>query len=159
MDSDLKLGKGWPSPLSDTEMDDLLLYLRERFGIPQSRLVEYKWLKKANTVYIIKDTPLLSKGMRYKVEQVGVRIMSFFRRDGAIFFVPNKCFVTVFGNDITKSRVLVSKEFFSQLKKGPISYIVSDLTPGLVLLSIEGIGDVGLCYYKNQVFRLNTSWI
>lgn len=159
MDWDVRLGKGWPSPLSDTEMGDLLLYLRERFGIPQSRLTEYKWLEKAKSIYIIKDTPLLSKGMRYKVEQVGVRIMSFFRRDGAIFFVPNKSFVTVFGNDITKSRVLISKEFFSQLKRGPMSYIASDLSPGLVLLSIEGIGDVGLCYYKNHVLRLNTSWI
>gem|GEM_PF-1522796 len=140
--------------LTKEEEERLFDFLHQRFGIPIGVLSNFLWFKKGEHIYTLKKSDYVESAFRYKVFNVGIRVLGF-QKD---YFIFHRWFLGAFKKFITKSRLWINSDQLEQLRKAPIGFFV-DISPGPVVLAVNGLGDVGMGYYKNGQLRAQGLWI
>lgn len=148
----------WPLLLGEEELDALLSFLDQRFGIPREVTLGLTWYLRADHVHVLSTSDHLKRAVRYKVANVGIRVFGVHKKEGRILFMPNKWFLSVFKGFIRKGIVYLTEKELQEIK-GRYLLKELDLAPGPVVLGLEGFDLIGIGFYKEGLLRAQGLWI
>jgi hypothetical protein len=152
----------WPEELSTEEKARLYHFLGQRFGIPAEALDSHSWFKRAGHVYILRRSAHLEPSMRYKVANVGMKVLGIQASEKGVYYSLGKWFVMGLGKYVRKGRVVLKEEQIEVLKREGLNIqpdSIPDGAPGPIIVAVEGIGDVGIANYKEGILKVRSIWI
>lgn len=125
----------FPKKVSSEERKEILLYLKERFGIDENYFDSYEFLKGSHNYWLFPKTPYLEYFTNLQVQTVGL----LFLRKISKYFKPTSAFLQRFGYLATKNVVELTPEEIKILKeKNKVKKSLS-LEPGYVILKKENL--------------------
>ncbi|MBW1976615.1 MAG: hypothetical protein JRI79_01405 [Deltaproteobacteria bacterium] len=127
-------GSTWPESADDRERRELLVYLKDRFGIPEALFEDYIIYRKNKSWWLMRKSASLEQARSLKVLRVGMRA---FRQIGS-FKKPTTRFIQVFGKKASKGKVELEQEGLEALLQGKSIPGSSGLENGYIILSLKG---------------------
>ena len=125
----------WPEWLENSERNQLLGFLEERFGIPQSVFADHYLLRRGPTVWLLTKDNRLPALASLSVKTVGLPVARWVKKR----LKPTSAALQLFGKYATKNMLrlepLQLEELFEKKEiKGEFS-----LSPGYVIISTETV--------------------
>jgi len=123
----------FPRVLSEDERKEVLLYLKNRFGIPFETFDDYEILRGVSNFWLYPKNNCLPLVSKLQIQTVGL----LFLRKVSRYLKPTSAFLQRFGYLATKNIVQLSSEQIKEIKENKKIPLELDIEPGYVILRDE----------------------
>ncbi|MFN3407256.1 MAG: hypothetical protein ACK40E_05970 [Caldimicrobium sp.] len=125
--------KAFPDELTISEREEILLFLKERFGFPRELFDDYIFFKSATNYWMFPKTEHLTQIKKLTPEVLGL----LFLRRVSQYLKPTSTFLQRFGRFATRNIVTLNKEMLTRLKEEKKIEIELPFSPGYVIIKDE----------------------
>ena len=131
----IRWDSSWPEWVESSERKQLLGFLQERFGIPQSIFANHHLLRRGQTVWLLSKDDRLAALASLRVESVGVPLL----RRVKTHLKPTSAALQLYGKYSTEN--IVQLEFVQLAELVEKKEIKGEfpVSPGYVIISAKGV--------------------
>lgn len=124
----------WPELADDSDRQELLSYMEDRFGLPAATFEGYLLFSRGKSWWLLRKSPYRQAIAGLKVGMIGLRA---FQKVGK-YVKPSTRMIQIFGGAATKGKFDLGEDDFRALLTGEPVETDLNLENGYLILSLKG---------------------
>lgn len=125
----------WPELLKEPDRNQLLGFLRDRFGIPQSAFADHHLFRRGSTVWLLSKDDRLGNLTSLRVESVGLPLLRWKKTH----LKPTTVALQLFGAHADRNTVSLAREQLKELVERKEIKGYFSISPGYVIIVTEAM--------------------